>query len=120
MDQVVLTLLATVHQSINIFGTRRVMSQEHLTGALPEGEPSIDHPSIRLGDQSLPTLRDGGIPASTLDRYWCLFNDPRLLPPELTIGPSVVSPEAFLNLTKQVQAMTGIMQTLVPRIPQIL
>ena len=84
---------------------------------LPEGEPSTGHPSVGPEDQSLPVLRDRGIPASTPDRYWSLFNDLGLSPPGLTTGPSAVSPEAFLNLTKQVQAMAGMMQTLVPLIP---
>ena len=35
------------------------------------------------------------------------------------MGPSVVTPEAFLSQTKQVQAMVGMMQTLAPLIPQI-
>ena len=95
------------------------MSQKHVLEALPEGEPPTGLPSIEPGNQSLPTLVDGGIPASTLDRYWHLFNDLRLSPLELNMGPSSVTPEAFLNLTKQVQAMLGMMQMLAPFIPQI-
>ncbi|THU66606.1 hypothetical protein C4D60_Mb05t15930 [Musa balbisiana] len=53
------------------------------------------------------------------DCYWCLFNDLGLSPPGLTIGPSVVTPEVFFSLTKQVQAMAGMMQTLALIIPQI-
>ncbi|XP_065012827.1 uncharacterized protein LOC135641398 [Musa acuminata AAA Group] len=95
------------------------MSQEHLTGALPEGEPSTGHPSAGPGDQPLPAPGEGRVPASTPDYYWRLFNDPELLPPGLTTGPSDVTPKAFLSLTKQVQTMAGMMQTLVPLIPQI-
>ena len=45
------------------------MSQKHVVEALPEGEPPTSLPSVEPGNQSLPTLGDGGIPASTLDRY---------------------------------------------------
>ena len=96
------------------------MSQEHPAGALPEGELPVDHPSVGPGDQPLPILRDGGIPASTPNRYWRSFNDPGLPPPGLTTGPSAVLHEAFLSLTKQAQAMARMMQTLVPLIPQIM
>ena len=95
------------------------MSQKHIVEALPEGEPPTGPPSVDPENQSLPTLGDGGIPASTLDHYWLLFNDPGLSPLELTMGPSAVTHEAFLSLTKQVQAMVGMLQTLAPFIPQI-
>ncbi|XP_065007972.1 uncharacterized protein LOC135638651 [Musa acuminata AAA Group] len=90
------------YQFTNIFGTRkRDMLQENHAGSLPEEEPSTGHPSVGPGDQPLPILRDERIPASMPYRYWHLFNDPELSPPGLTMGPSVVSPEAFLGLTKQ-------------------
>ncbi|RWV86103.1 hypothetical protein GW17_00052040 [Ensete ventricosum] len=43
------------------------------------------------------------------NRYWRLFNDPRLTPPDLELsptpsglGPPVVTTEAFIGLTQQV------------------
>ncbi|XP_064955581.1 uncharacterized protein LOC135607567 [Musa acuminata AAA Group] len=98
------------YQFTNIFGTRkRDMLQENHAGSLPEEEPSTGHPSVGPGDQPLPILRDERIPASMPYRYWHLFNDPGLSPLGLTMGPSVVSPEAFLGLTKQVHVMAGMM-----------
>ena len=45
---------------------------------------------------------------TTSERYWCLFNDPGLLPPES--APSVplpVSSEAFQDLALQVRTLAG-------------
>ena len=53
------------------------------------------------------------------DRYGRLFNDLGLSPPEFAIGPSTVTLEAFLSLSKQVQAMASMMQMLAPLLPQI-
>ncbi|RWW41556.1 hypothetical protein BHE74_00052968 [Ensete ventricosum] len=58
------------------------------------------------------------------NRYWRLFNDPGLTPPApgLTppnLGPPVMTTEAFLGFTQQVQTLTGMIQAIVPYIPQL-
>ncbi|XP_065035979.1 uncharacterized protein LOC135671747 [Musa acuminata AAA Group] len=54
-------------------------------------------------------------PAATSERYWRLFNDPGLSPPVANPGgPSPVPPEALYDLTHQVRALTGVMQTIIP------
>ncbi|RWW79602.1 hypothetical protein BHE74_00012097 [Ensete ventricosum] len=62
----------------------------------------------------------------TPNRYWRLFNDPRLAPldPGLSpitsgLGPPGVTTEAFLSLTQQVRTLTGMIQANVPYIPQL-
>ncbi|RZS28342.1 hypothetical protein BHM03_00061925 [Ensete ventricosum] len=62
----------------------------------------------------------------TPNHYWRLFNDPGLAPPdpELSpitpgLGPPVVTTEAFLSLTQQVRTLTGMIQAIVPYIPQL-
>ena len=61
----------------------------------------------------------GGMPTSTPDHYWRLFNDLGMPPPLPAVDPPVVPPEAFFALAKQVQGMVEIMQTVVPLIPEI-
>ncbi|XP_064992509.1 uncharacterized protein LOC135629243 [Musa acuminata AAA Group] len=47
-------------------------------------------------------------PAAASERYWQLFNDPGLSPPNgVPTGPSPVSPEAFRDLAHQVRALTS-------------
>ncbi|RZS00501.1 hypothetical protein BHM03_00030207 [Ensete ventricosum] len=62
----------------------------------------------------------------TPNRYWRLFNDPGLAPPDpglspITsgLGPLVVTTEAFLGLTQQVRTLPGMIQAIVPCIPQL-
>ncbi|RRT65829.1 hypothetical protein B296_00040169 [Ensete ventricosum] len=101
------------------------MSQER-----PSTNPNLEH----LDGQahiSLPTLQAWGsnllLPAEetsslvpTPNRYWRLLNDPGLSPPTTNPGPPPVSGEAFFYLTHQVQALAGMMQTIVPHIPQLM
>ncbi|RWW38339.1 hypothetical protein BHE74_00056436 [Ensete ventricosum] len=62
----------------------------------------------------------------TPNRYWRLFNDPRLVPPDPGLSPivpglrpPVVTTEAFLGLTQQVRTLIGMIQAIVPYIPQL-
>ncbi|XP_009388264.2 uncharacterized protein LOC103975079 [Musa acuminata AAA Group] len=68
--------------------------------------------SIAPGDREMST--------STPDRYLRMFNDLGMPPPLPAVDPPTVPPEAFLALTKQVQGMAKIMQTVVPLIPEIM
>ncbi|RRT74105.1 hypothetical protein B296_00032690 [Ensete ventricosum] len=65
-----------------------------------------------------PGLTDGGQSTLTPDRYWRLLIDPRLTPPGHT-APQTVTAEAFLKLAHQVQALTGMIQAIIPHIPQL-
>ena len=58
-------------------------------------------------------------PATTSERYWRLFNDPGLSPPDVPVGPPPVSPEAFHDLAHQVRALAGVMQTIIPLVSQL-
>ncbi|RWV78737.1 hypothetical protein GW17_00060247 [Ensete ventricosum] len=68
---------------------------------------------------SLPSFGDGNIPSHTQGRYWSLLNDPRLTPPPPNPRTPVVTPEAFQGLTNQVQAIAGMLQAIIPYIPQL-
>ncbi|RWV79081.1 hypothetical protein GW17_00059845 [Ensete ventricosum] len=65
-------------------------------------------------------MEETSVPAPTLNRYWKLLNDPGFSPPIANLDPPVVSTEAFLGLTHQVQNLTEMMQTIVPHIPQLM
>ncbi|XP_064983502.1 uncharacterized protein LOC135623960 [Musa acuminata AAA Group] len=75
----------------------------------PIGSPE-DHPPRE-------ELRGGGL-AATSEQYWRLFNDPGLSPPDATIVPPPISPEAFHDLAHQVRTLAGVVQAIVPLIPQ--
>ncbi|THU45729.1 hypothetical protein C4D60_Mb02t21060 [Musa balbisiana] len=54
-------------------------------------------------------------PTTTSERYWRIFNDPGLSSPDATSAdPSLVPPEAFQDLAHRVQALTGMVQTIIP------
>ncbi|RWV78432.1 hypothetical protein GW17_00060608 [Ensete ventricosum] len=64
-------------------------------------------------------IEETSTPAPTSNRYWRLLNDPGFSPPVENPGPPPVSVEAFLGFTHQVQALAGMMQTIIPYIPQL-
>ncbi|RWW03023.1 hypothetical protein GW17_00033867 [Ensete ventricosum] len=82
--------------------------------------PTAHHALGLRGQLSLPPHMDGNIstPTPTPTRYWRLFNNPGLSFPRTSIRQSVVSAEAFLSLTHQVQALAGMMQTIIPQLAQ--
>ncbi|RZS10621.1 hypothetical protein BHM03_00041861 [Ensete ventricosum] len=107
------------------------MSQER-----PTSNPNAEHPggSIHVFPSTLqPVGQAPHAPAEeastmlpTPNRYWRLFNDPGLAPPDpglspITpgLGPPVVTTEAFLGLSQQVRTLTGMIQAIVPYIPQL-
>ncbi|XP_065023311.1 uncharacterized protein LOC135649130 [Musa acuminata AAA Group] len=58
-------------------------------------------------------------PAAVAERYWQLFNDPGLTPPDgAPAGLPSVSPEAFHDLAHQVRTLTGMIQTIIPIVSQ--
>ncbi|RZS12266.1 hypothetical protein BHM03_00043688 [Ensete ventricosum] len=48
------------------------------------------------------------------------MTDPGFPPPVSNPAPFVITAEAFLGLTNQVQALAGMMQTIVPYLPQLI
>ncbi|XP_064979371.1 uncharacterized protein LOC135620366 [Musa acuminata AAA Group] len=79
------------------------------TGSRPVETPGDHPPREELREER---------PATTSERYWRLFNDPGLSPPDIPIGPPSVLPEAFHDLAHQVRALAGVVQTIVPLIPR--
>ncbi|RZS17982.1 hypothetical protein BHM03_00050205 [Ensete ventricosum] len=87
------------------------MSQERPFGdAGAEHHPEPDHPR--------PT-EEAAVAVPTPNRFWRIMTDPRF--PSLASNPApfMVTAEAFLGLTSQVQALAGMVQTIVPYLPQL-
>ncbi|RWW67870.1 hypothetical protein BHE74_00024662, partial [Ensete ventricosum] len=59
------------------------------------------------------------LPSLTPNRCWQLFNDLRLTPIVVNPPPPIVSNEAFLGPSNQVHALTGMIQAIIPHIPQL-
>ncbi|URD77573.1 Retrotransposon protein [Musa troglodytarum] len=77
------------------------------------------HPEGASAEASLPSRPRMDDPVSTSERYWRLFNDPGLLPPEVVPAtPFPVTAEAFRDLTQQVRALAEMVQTVVPLLPR--
>ncbi|RZS10690.1 hypothetical protein BHM03_00041949 [Ensete ventricosum] len=100
------------------------MSQER-----PPSNPNSKHPG-GFTYVLPPTLQTGGqaprfpaeeanVMAPTPNRYQRLFNDPGFTPPASNLGPPAVSVEAFLSLTQHVQTLAGMVQIIIPYIPQL-
>ncbi|RRT78797.1 hypothetical protein B296_00026535 [Ensete ventricosum] len=100
------------------------MSQERPTSNLnsehPGGFTHILPPTLQSTGQTphFPTEELNTV-APTPNRYWRLFDDPRFTPPAPNPGPPALSTEAFLGLTQQVQTLVGMMQAIIPYIPQL-
>ncbi|RZR79585.1 hypothetical protein BHM03_00005319 [Ensete ventricosum] len=68
---------------------------------------------------SFPPFGDGDISSHSQGRYWSLLNNPRLTPPPLNLRTMMETHEAFRGLTNQVQTIAGMLQTIIPYIPQL-
>ncbi|RWW48810.1 hypothetical protein BHE74_00045085 [Ensete ventricosum] len=83
----------------------------------PGEEMSLTPSTLGLrGASPFPPHADENAFASTPNHSWQLFNDPRLSPHGVNLRQPGVSPEAFHNLTHQVQALAGVMQVSIPLI----
>ncbi|RWV90303.1 hypothetical protein GW17_00047507 [Ensete ventricosum] len=67
----------------------------------------------------LSLLNDGNPTTHTPGHYWRLFNDLGLTSPVPNLRSLAVTPEAFLGLTNQVQTIVGMLQMIIPYIPQL-
>ncbi|RWV91577.1 hypothetical protein BHE74_00045008 [Ensete ventricosum] len=55
------------------------------------------------GPSSFALSGEANMSAPTPNHYWRLFNDQGFSPPTVNLGPPVITTEAFLSLTHQVQ-----------------
>ncbi|RZS13543.1 hypothetical protein BHM03_00045152 [Ensete ventricosum] len=60
------------------------------------------------------------VAAPTPNHFWRMMTDPGFPSPASNPAPFVVTTEAFLDLTNQVQALAGMMQIIVPYLPQLI
>ncbi|RWW83055.1 hypothetical protein BHE74_00008459, partial [Ensete ventricosum] len=56
----------------------------------------------------------------TPNRFWRMMTDPGFPSPASNPAPPMVTAEAFLGLTSQVQALAGMVQTIIPYLPQLM
>ncbi|RWW89867.1 hypothetical protein BHE74_00001036, partial [Ensete ventricosum] len=85
-------------------------SERPLTDSGTERQTEPDHP--RLAEE---------VPAAmpTLNRFWRMMTDPGFTSPASNPAPFMITAEAFLGLTRQVQALAGMVQTIIPYLPQL-
>ncbi|RWV88212.1 hypothetical protein GW17_00049718 [Ensete ventricosum] len=88
------------------------MSQERPFGnSGAEHHPEPDHPR--------PT-EEAAVAVPTPNRFWRMMTDPGFPSPASNPAPFTVTAEAFLGLTSQVQALAGMVQTIIPYLPQLM
>ncbi|RWW35110.1 hypothetical protein GW17_00000084 [Ensete ventricosum] len=87
------------------------MSPERsLADSGPERRTEPDHPrSTEEAPAAMPTP----------NRFWRMMTDPGFPSPASNPAPPMVTAEAFLGLTSQVQALAGMVQTIIPYLPQL-
>ncbi|RWW27115.1 hypothetical protein GW17_00008458 [Ensete ventricosum] len=88
------------------------MSQER-----PFGNSGAEHRSEP--NHSQPT-EEVTTAAPTLNHFFRMMTNPGFPSPASNPAPFVVTAEAFLGLTSQVQALAGIVQTIVSYLPQLI
>ncbi|RWV97323.1 hypothetical protein GW17_00039893, partial [Ensete ventricosum] len=87
------------------------MSQERPFGnSGVEHHPEPNHPQ--------PT-EEATVTVPTPNRFWRMMTDHGFPSPASNPASFVVTAEAFLGLTSQVQALAGMVQTIVPYLPQL-
>ncbi|RZR89895.1 hypothetical protein BHM03_00017706, partial [Ensete ventricosum] len=87
------------------------MSQER-----PFGNSGAEHHS----EPNHPQLTDEAtVVVPTPNHFWRMMTDPGFPSPASNLAPFVVTTEAFLGLTSQVQALAGMVQSIVPYLPQL-
>ncbi|RWV89877.1 hypothetical protein GW17_00047955, partial [Ensete ventricosum] len=88
------------------------MSQER-----PSGNSNVEH---RTEPNHPPQAEEVTTSGPTPNCFWRMMIDPGFPPPVSNPVPFFVMVEAFLGLTNQVQALAGMVQTIVPYLPQII
>ncbi|RWW16128.1 hypothetical protein GW17_00020009 [Ensete ventricosum] len=85
---------------------------EHLTE-----ETHMKHSVLSLKGQASYPSQDRNVLSQTPSRYWKLFNDLGLSLLGGSVAQPAVSLEAFFSLTQQVQALIGMIQSIISLIP---
>ncbi|RZR93672.1 hypothetical protein BHM03_00022227 [Ensete ventricosum] len=88
------------------------MSQER-----PFGNSGAEHRSEPNHPQPAEEVTTAG---PTPNRFWRMMTDPGFPSPTSNPAPFIVTVEAFLGLTNQVQALVDVVQTIVPYLPQLI
>ncbi|RRT47969.1 hypothetical protein B296_00006594 [Ensete ventricosum] len=92
------------------FGARRARKNARLvTRVRSSSEPNHPQPA-----EEVTTV------GPTLNHFWRMMTDPGFPSPASNPAPFVVTAEAFLGLTNQVQALADMVQTIVPYLPQLI
>ncbi|RWW45999.1 hypothetical protein BHE74_00048111, partial [Ensete ventricosum] len=87
------------------------MSTERpLTDSSTERQAEPDHP--RLAEEVAAAM-------PTPNHFWRMMTDPGFPSPASNPAPLMVMAEAFLGLTSQVQALAGMVHTIIPYLPQL-
>ncbi|RZS18091.1 hypothetical protein BHM03_00050315 [Ensete ventricosum] len=87
------------------------MSPEHPFGdSGTEHHPESDHPR--------PT-EEATAAVPTPNHFWRMMTDSGFPSPASNPAPFVVMAEAFLSLTSQIQVLAGMVQTIIPYLPQL-
>ncbi|RWV95509.1 hypothetical protein GW17_00041861 [Ensete ventricosum] len=82
----------------------------------PIGDSSTEHRTEP--DHPRPT-EEATVAVPTPNRFWRMMTDPGFPSPASNPAPLMVTAEAFLGLTSQVQALAGMMQTIISYLPQL-
>ncbi|RWV88655.1 hypothetical protein GW17_00049235, partial [Ensete ventricosum] len=82
----------------------------------PFGDSSMEHRTEP--DHPRPT-EEATTAVPTPNRFWRMMTDPGFPSPASNPAPLMVTAEAFLGLTSQVQALVGMVQTIIPYLPQL-
>ncbi|RRT33580.1 hypothetical protein B296_00049891 [Ensete ventricosum] len=87
------------------------MTQEH-----PSGNSNVEH---RTDPNHLPQAEEVTTSGPTPNRFWRMMTNPGFSPPVSSPASFVVTAKTFLGLTNQVQALAGMVQTIVPYLLQV-
>ncbi|RZR99670.1 hypothetical protein BHM03_00029263, partial [Ensete ventricosum] len=82
----------------------------------PFGDSGTEHHTEH--DHPRPTEEATAI-VPTSNRFWRMMTDPGFPSPASNSAPFMVTAEAFLSLTSQVQALAGMVQTIILYLPQL-
>ncbi|RRT63592.1 hypothetical protein B296_00031935 [Ensete ventricosum] len=88
------------------------MSPEH---------PLADSGAERRTKSNRPrSAKEAPAAVPTPNRFWRIMTDPGFPSPASNPAPPAVTAEAFLGLTSQVQALAGMVQTIISYLPQLM
>ncbi|RZS26308.1 hypothetical protein BHM03_00059624 [Ensete ventricosum] len=98
------------HKGSQVARRRAHIARTPIWGLGYEHHPEPNHPR--------PT-EEATVAVSTPNRFWRMMSDPGFPSPASNSAPFVVTTEAFLGLTGQVQALAGMVQTIISYLPQL-